>query len=89
MMNAIRHDELPRFYFMQYDLVTWRVRNLLLVPHFAFPPSAIIKRKPLSRTARRVLPPQYLLRRTGRLGWLQFCPESHTCRSPDSARHHP
>jgi len=53
MMNAIHHDELPSFYFMQYDLVTWSVRNLLLVPHFAFPPSAIIKRKPLSSTARR------------------------------------
>ena len=53
MMNAIRHDELPSFYFMQYELATWRVRNLLLVPHFAFPPSAIIKRKPLSSTARR------------------------------------
>ena len=53
MMNAIRHDELPSFYFMQYDLVTWSVRNLLLVPHFAFPPSAIVKRPPLSSTARR------------------------------------
>jgi type II restriction enzyme len=89
MMNAIRHDELPSFYFMQYAIVSpsppsptgerargevvriksprpdprpaqsrgegmlWLVRNLLLVPHFAFPPSAIIKRKPLSPTARR------------------------------------
>jgi type II restriction enzyme len=53
MMNAIRHDALPSMYFMQYDLATWSVRNLLLVPHFAFPPSAIIKRKPLSPTARR------------------------------------
>src|SRR5208283_3715149 len=53
MMNAIHHDEMPSFYFMQYDLVTWSVRNLLLVPSFAFPPSAIIKRKPLSSTARR------------------------------------
>jgi len=53
MMDAIKRDELPSFYFMQYDLVTWSVRNLLLVPHFAFPPSAIIKRKPLSATARR------------------------------------
>lgn len=32
---------------------SWVVRNLLLVPHFAFPPSAIIKRKPLAATARR------------------------------------
>ena len=31
----------------------WVVRNLLLVPHFAFPPSAIVKRPPLSSTARR------------------------------------
>jgi type II restriction enzyme len=53
MMNAIKRDELPSFYFMQYELATWRVRNLLLVPHFAFPPSAIIKRPPLSPTARR------------------------------------
>jgi type II restriction enzyme len=53
MMKAIRNDETPSFYFMQYDLATWSVRNLLLVPHFAFPPSAIIKRKPLSPTARR------------------------------------
>ncbi len=53
MMNAIRNDELPSFYFMQYELATWRVRNLLLVPSFAFPPSVIIKRPPLSTTARR------------------------------------
>jgi type II restriction enzyme len=53
MMNAIHHDETPNFYFMQYELATWRVRNLLLVPSFAFPPSTIIKRKPLSPTARR------------------------------------
>jgi type II restriction enzyme len=53
MMDAIKHDELPSFYFMQYELATWRVKNLLLVPSFAFPPSAIIKRPPLSPTARR------------------------------------
>jgi type II restriction enzyme len=53
MMAAIQKDEAPSFYFMQYDLAAWSVRNLLLVPHFAFPPSAIIKRKPLSVTARR------------------------------------
>jgi hypothetical protein len=51
--RVIHHDETPNFYFMQYELATWRVKNLLLVPSFAFPPSAIIKRKPLSSTARR------------------------------------
>ena len=91
MMNAIRHDETPNFYFMQYEIIPslagageggrrpvegrgekliksprpdplpagrgegmlWLVRNLLLVPSFAFPPSTIIKRKPLAPTARR------------------------------------
>jgi type II restriction enzyme len=53
MMEAIKHDRSPNFFFMQYELATWSVRNLLLVPHFAFPPSAIIRRKPLSPTARR------------------------------------
>ena len=38
---------------MQYELATWSVKNLLLIPSFAFPPSAIIKRPPLSPTARR------------------------------------
>lgn len=53
MMEAIQNDETPNFYFMHYELATWRVKNLLLVPSFAFPPSAIIKRKPLAITARR------------------------------------
>ena len=53
MMQAIRKDETPNFYFLHYDLATWSIRNLLLVPSFAFPESAIIKRKPLAVTARR------------------------------------
>lgn len=53
MMDAIRNDATPNFYFMQYDLADWRVRNLLLIPSFAFPMSAIIQRKPLALTARR------------------------------------
>jgi type II restriction enzyme len=53
MIRAVRTDSAPSYYFMHYDLQTWTVRNLLLVPHFAFPPSAIVKRKPLSAKARR------------------------------------
>jgi type II restriction enzyme len=53
MMDAIRSDATPNFYFMQYELATWSVKNLLLVPSFAFPTSAIIKRNPLAITARR------------------------------------
>src|SRR5258706_16127088 len=39
MMEAIQNDETPNFYFMHYELATWRVKNLLLVPSFAFPSS--------------------------------------------------
>lgn len=53
MMEAIRRNETPNCYFMHYDLATWSIKNLLLIPSFAFPISAIIKRKPLSVTARR------------------------------------
>jgi type II restriction enzyme len=53
MMEAIREDHAPSYYFLHYDLATWSVRNLLLVPSFAFPPSAIIQCPPLSSTARR------------------------------------
>ena len=53
MMAAIQNDQTPNFYFLHYDLATWHVQNLLLVPSFAFPPSAIIRRPPLAATARR------------------------------------
>jgi type II restriction enzyme len=53
MMEAIKNDRAPSFFFLHYDLATWSVLDLLLVPYFAFPPSAIIKRPPLAATARR------------------------------------
>jgi len=53
MLEAIHRDATPNFFFMQYELGSWRVKNLLLIPSFAFPVSAIIKRKPLALTARR------------------------------------
>lgn len=53
MMDAVRNDRTPNFLFMHYELPTWKIRSLLLVPHFAFPASAIIRRNPLSSTARR------------------------------------
>ena len=52
MMEAIENDRTPNFFFLHYDLATWSVRNLLLVPHFAFPPSAIIKRNPTTPKGR-------------------------------------
>jgi len=53
MMEAIRLDRAPSHFFLHYDLATWSVCNLLLVPYFAFPPSAIIKCPPLKPTAQR------------------------------------
>ncbi|MEY2466918.1 MAG: hypothetical protein QOD03_1439 [Verrucomicrobiota bacterium] len=53
MMDAIKEDRAPSYFFLHYDLETWSVKNLILVPHFAFPPSAIIECPPLSPTARR------------------------------------
>ena len=38
---------------MRYALATWEVRDLLLIPSFMFSESAVIKRPPLSPTARR------------------------------------
>ena len=34
-MEAIREDRTPNFYFMQYELATWSIQNLLLIPDFA------------------------------------------------------
>lgn len=53
MTDAIRNNATPNFLFLHYDLATWSIQNLLLIPHFAFPPSAIVERPPLSATARR------------------------------------
>jgi type II restriction enzyme len=53
LVAAMRADRAPNFFFLHYDASTWCVRNLLVVPHFAFPVSAVIRRNPLSGTARR------------------------------------
>jgi Dam-replacing family len=83
VLAAIREDRTPNLLLMRYTLATWEVRDLLLIPSFMFSESAVIKRPPLAATARRVHPPQDLLRRTGRLGGLQHCLEPGACRSPD------
>jgi type II restriction enzyme len=53
MLAAIREDRTPNLLVMRYDGLTWCVIDLILIPHFAFPESAVIKRKPLAATARR------------------------------------
>ncbi len=53
LIAALQSDLAPNLLLLQYDRATWTVTNLLLVPNFAFPASAIECRKPLSATARR------------------------------------
>ena len=53
MVAAIREDRTPNLLLMRYALAAWEVRDLLLIPSFMFSESAVIKRPPLSPTARR------------------------------------
>lgn len=53
MMRAILEDRTPNLYALHYNRISWQVRNLILVPHFAFSLSAIEKRPPLAPGARR------------------------------------
>ena len=53
MMRAIRADRTPNLVLLHYEKPQWAIRNLFLVPHFAFAESVIEKRKPLGDTAKR------------------------------------
>ena len=53
MMAAIASDRAPHFVCFTTSREAWRVMDLLLIPRFAIPKSAIEKRKPLSSKARR------------------------------------
>jgi type II restriction enzyme len=53
MMRAIIEDRTPNLFALHYQKISWEVRNLILIPHFAFSASAIEPRKPLTANARR------------------------------------
>jgi type II restriction enzyme len=53
MIRAILENRTPNLFALSYNMDDWKVTDVLLIPHFAFPISAIEKRKPLSPTARR------------------------------------
>jgi type II restriction enzyme len=52
MMRAIREDRTPNLYALHYNRDLWEVRNLILIPHFAFPASAIKERRPTTPRGR-------------------------------------
>lgn len=53
LVDAVLGNRSPSFFLLHYQTPEWMVRNLLVIPRFAISPSVIIKRKPLSATARR------------------------------------
>lgn len=53
MIRAVLEDRLPHFLFLSYSNFRFTVSDLLLIPNFCLPESAIERRKPLRTTARR------------------------------------
>jgi len=53
MLSALRSDTAPNLFLLQYNPVSWAVVNLVLIPHFALPPSALEPRRALKPSARR------------------------------------
>jgi type II restriction enzyme len=53
MVRAILEDRTPNLFAMHYVISNWMVENVILIPRFAFPLSAVEKRKPLAASARR------------------------------------
>lgn len=53
MLKTIKEDRTPNLLALHYEAELWRVRNLILVPRFAFTTSVLEKRKPLGPRARR------------------------------------
>jgi type II restriction enzyme len=53
MCREILENRTPNLLALQYRPLEWRVENLILIPHFAFPLSAIKERPPLTPAADR------------------------------------
>ena len=53
MMRAVEKGAAPNLLLLHYDPGRWEVKNLTLIPHFAFTSSCIEKRPALSVSARR------------------------------------
>lgn len=53
MIERINSDENPNFFFLTYDKAYWKVNNFIIIPKHYFTSEIIIKRKPLSKNARR------------------------------------
>ena len=53
MIERLQSNDNPNFFFLNYNLPDYSIKNFLVIPKHFFVPKIIEKRKPLSRTARR------------------------------------
>jgi len=53
MIERLKSDNNPNFFFLTYDKSTLEIRNFLTIPKYFFVPAIIEKRKALASTARR------------------------------------
>ncbi len=53
MVREIQQDRTPNLFALQYSISEWTVAHLMLIPRFAFPLSAVERRKPLRASAAR------------------------------------
>lgn len=53
MRRVMEEDKTPNLFALHYEPQLWKVRNLVLIPRFAFSVSILKRRRPLRATARR------------------------------------
>lgn len=53
MIDRLQSDDNPNFFFLNYNLSNYSIKNFLVIPKHFFVPDIIEKRKPLAPTARR------------------------------------
>ncbi len=53
MINRLKSDSNPNFFFLRYDPKNHSVKNFIVIPKHFFVPDVIKKRKPLPQSARR------------------------------------
>lgn len=53
MIEKIDDGNIPNFFYLNYSLIDYKINNLIIIPAHYFTKEIIIKRPPLSSTARR------------------------------------
>ena len=53
MMEKIKNNSIPNFFYLNYNLQDYSIENLVVIPKHYFTKNIIVKRPPLKETARR------------------------------------